>query len=87
MLDAASGVLVESLSAHAYTVPTDSPEADGTFAWTSTTIVIVEVQGGQTGLGYTYGSGTVAKLITGKLAECVRGADVMDPPRAERLED
>jgi L-alanine-DL-glutamate epimerase-like enolase superfamily enzyme len=73
------------VSADAYTVPTDSPEADGTFAWTSTTIIVVEVQGGgKTGLGYTYSDGAVVQLIRGKLAECVHGRDVMDPPAAWR---
>ena len=39
-------VAVEHLSASAYTVPTDEPESDGTLAWDSSTIVVVEVQGG-----------------------------------------
>jgi hypothetical protein len=28
-----------------YTIPTDGPEADGTLEWTSTTIVVVELEG------------------------------------------
>ncbi|PFW75700.1 mandelate racemase, partial [Bacillus sp. AFS075960] len=41
--------------ARAYRVPTDRPEADGTYAWTATTIVVVEIDAGPvTGLGYTY---------------------------------
>ena len=76
---------VEAVRASAYTVPTDGPEADGTFAWTATTIVVVEVEGGgQTGLGYTYSSGCIAALIAGPLAECVQGHDVMDPPASWR---
>jgi len=31
--------------ARAYTVPTDAPEADGTFAWDKTTIIVVHVEG------------------------------------------
>ena len=31
---------VEQLTTAAYTVPTDAPEADGTFAWDSTTLVL-----------------------------------------------
>ena len=78
-------VRVGEIRAHAYTIPTDSPEADGTFEWTSTTIVVVEVTGGgKTGLGYTYSSGSIDKLISGPLAECVRDADAMDPPAAWR---
>ncbi len=35
--------------------PTDGPEADGTLAWDSTVIVVVNAEGGgMTGLGYTY---------------------------------
>jgi L-alanine-DL-glutamate epimerase-like enolase superfamily enzyme len=76
---------VETVSADAYTVPTDSPEADGTFAWTSTTMIVVEVQGGgRIGLGYTYSDASVAHLIRGTLAECVIGGNVMDPPAAWR---
>ena len=31
----------------AYRIPTDAPEADGTFAWQSTTLVVVEASGGR----------------------------------------
>lgn len=42
-------------NASAYTIPTDAPEADGTFAWSSTTMVVIELEaGGRQGLGYTY---------------------------------
>ena len=85
MPGAASSISVEGLSAHAYTVPTDSPEADGTFAWNSTTIVVVEAKGGgRTGVGYTYGSGVITTLIAGTLAACLQGGNVMDPPAAWR---
>ena len=44
---------VERLSARAFTVPTDAPEADGTAAWDATTIVVVEatVDGRRIALG------------------------------------
>jgi L-alanine-DL-glutamate epimerase-like enolase superfamily enzyme len=65
--------------ATAYRVPTDAPESDGTFAWDATTIVVAEVDGaGETGLGYTYGDASVARLVEGALAEAVRGIDVLD---------
>ena len=74
-------VPVEAIDATAYTIPTDKPEADGTIAWNSTTIVIVALQaGGQTGLGYTYSSETIVPLIRGKLAALVLQADAMNPP-------
>ncbi len=76
---------IGAVRARAYTIPTDAPEADGTFAWDSTTMVVVAVEGGgSTGLGYTYTSGTVTGLITGKLAATISGGDAMDPPRAWR---
>lgn len=45
-----TGPLVDACEARAYTVPTDGPEADGTLAWDSTTMIVVEVHaGGATG--------------------------------------
>ncbi len=32
---------IRSGTARAYTIPTDLPEADGTIAWSSTTLLIV----------------------------------------------
>ena len=72
----ASDVEVERLDVRAYTVPTDQPESDGTMEWDSTTIIVVEAHaGGRTGLGYTYGDTSTAKLIEGKLASAVKGSD------------
>ncbi len=70
-----------AVRAEAYRIPTDAPEADGTFAWTSTTMVLVEVEaGGRTGMGYTYSDAGAAGLAAGALAEAVRGRDAMDTP-------
>ncbi|MEA2744317.1 MAG: hypothetical protein QOG25_2688, partial [Acetobacteraceae bacterium] len=45
-------------------VPTDGPEADGTLAWDSTVIVVVNVEaGGITGLGYTYAARTGRRSV------------------------
>src|SRR5690242_1322740 len=74
--------VVDALEVSGYTIPTDKPESDGTLEWDSTTVIVVEVRGnlggGVTGLGYTYGSTAVAEMITDKLADVVRGRDVMD---------
>ncbi len=78
---------VEMVRAQACTIPTDAPEADGTAAWDSTTIVVAFVQaGGMEGVGYTYtyADASVASLIIGKLAETVHGTSAMDPPGAWR---
>ncbi len=77
----ASKATLGAVRAEAYRIPTDAPEADGTFAWTSTTLVVVEVEaGGRTGLGYTYTDAGAAGLASGVLAEAVRGRDAMDVP-------
>ena len=61
---------IAAVRAHAYTIPTDAPEADGTFEWTSTTLVVVEIDaGGCTGLGYTYTDASAAALIRDTLSQ------------------
>jgi L-alanine-DL-glutamate epimerase-like enolase superfamily enzyme len=70
---------VAAVHAAAYTIPTDAPESDGTFAWEQTTLVVVEVEGsGSHGLGYTYGDAAVAGIAAGALAKAVEGVDVLD---------
>jgi L-alanine-DL-glutamate epimerase-like enolase superfamily enzyme len=65
---------VEHVEASAYTVPTDAPEADGTFAWQDTTLVLVQVSGdGQVGVGWTYGSLVTAALVRTTLAPLLEG--------------
>jgi L-alanine-DL-glutamate epimerase-like enolase superfamily enzyme len=74
----ATEVAVDRLEVSAFTIPTDEPESDGTLEWDSTTIVVVEAHaGGEVGLGYTYGPVVCAALIEEKLADEVRGRDVM----------
>jgi L-alanine-DL-glutamate epimerase-like enolase superfamily enzyme len=52
---------IRSGTARAYTIPTDAPEADGTIAWDSTTLILVELNAGdQAGIGYTYAHRTAA---------------------------
>jgi L-alanine-DL-glutamate epimerase-like enolase superfamily enzyme len=70
---------VQSVTAAAYEIPTDRPEADGTLAWSSTTLVVAHVTGGgQTGIGYTYGAGACKPLIEGPLAEAAGGQNALD---------
>lgn len=67
--DALDVTPIAAVRAHAYRIPTDAPEADGTFEWTSTTLVVVEIDaGGCTGLGYTYTDASAAALIRETLA-------------------
>jgi L-alanine-DL-glutamate epimerase-like enolase superfamily enzyme len=67
-----------------YIVPTDAPEADGTFAWKETAIVVVHAKGGgEVGLGYTYADEATAAMVRGELAEVACGGDALDVPRAQ----
>lgn len=69
------------ITAAAYTIPTDRPEADGTLAWRETTIVIVQVEaGGKKGIGYTYACPAAAVLIKDTLADAVKGKNAFDIP-------
>ncbi|WP_206956987.1 enolase C-terminal domain-like protein [Trinickia acidisoli] len=68
--DALDSTPIAAVRAHAYQIPTDAPEADGTFEWTSTTLVVVEIDaGGCTGLGYTYTDASAVALIRETLAK------------------
>jgi L-alanine-DL-glutamate epimerase-like enolase superfamily enzyme len=74
-----SAPAVESVSAAAYTIPTDRPESDGTFAWDSTTIVVVEVTAAdETGIGWTYGPAAVAALVTELLAPAIEDTSAFE---------
>jgi len=70
-----------AVRAETYRIPTDAPEADGTFAWTATTVVIVEIEaGGRIGLGYSYTEAGAAGLAANELAGALRGRDATDVP-------
>jgi L-alanine-DL-glutamate epimerase-like enolase superfamily enzyme len=72
---------IKSVSASAFTIPTDSPEADGTFAWNATTLVLAEVQaGGKKGIGYSYTDAAAASLINKILANVVVEYDAFEIP-------
>ncbi len=67
---------VERLDVSVFTVPTDSPESDGTLKWDKTTVVLVEVHaGGHGGLGYTYSDASAAKVVESVLAPVVKEND------------
>ena len=77
----AADARIDHLKVCACTVPTESPESDGTLEWDKTTIVIVEAFGGdQCGLGFTYADGAAAHLIAGTLQHAVNGRDAMGVP-------
>lgn len=79
----ASDAKITSVKASSYVIPTDAPEADGTFAWNSTTMVLVEATaGGKTGIGYSYTDAAAAHLVNGALAEVVIGLNALAIPLA-----
>ena len=71
---------IERITVSAYTIPTGtSPESDGTAVWTSTTLVLVEIDaGGKRGIGWTYENAAAGNLISDQLAELVRGENAFD---------
>ena len=74
---------VTAVTAAAYTVPTDWPEADGTLSWDATTVVVVQVEGGgEVGLGWSYTTAAAVAVVQDLLAPVVTGADVLSPDRA-----
>ncbi|MEO8735957.1 MAG: enolase C-terminal domain-like protein [Edaphobacter sp.] len=72
---------INNSSISVYTVPTDAPESDGTFSWSSTTMVIVNITaGGITGLGYTYADRATAVVARHLLDKVIAGADTETHP-------
>jgi L-alanine-DL-glutamate epimerase-like enolase superfamily enzyme len=75
--------VVDRVTAAVYEIPTDQPEADGTLAWSKTTLVTAQVTGGGgQGLGYTYAAGACKPLIEGELAAAIAGRSVLDTAAA-----
>ena len=62
-----------------YRVPTDAPEADGTFEWTDTTVVVVQARAaGNCGLGYSYTAPAAAAIISDVLQPTLIGRNAFD---------
>jgi L-alanine-DL-glutamate epimerase-like enolase superfamily enzyme len=77
------GAPISALHAAAYRIPTDYPEADGTYAWDSTTLVVVHADADATrGVGYTYADAAAVPLVEGLLQKAVTGRDSFDIPGA-----
>lgn len=75
--------MIETIRVSCYTVPTETPESDGTLQWDKTTIVLVEAAaGGKEGIGYSYADVSTGKLIESLLAEVVTGMNAFDVPGA-----
>ncbi len=71
-----SGEKIDDVRISVYKIPTDFPEADGTFRWDSTTIVIVEISaGGRAGTGFTYADASAGTFIESLLSPILKGKD------------
>ncbi|HTS80288.1 MAG TPA: enolase C-terminal domain-like protein [Myxococcaceae bacterium] len=71
---------IERLEVRVFSVPTDSPESDGTARWDHTVLVLVEAHGaGEVGIGYTYTARAAGTLIRDDLRPCALGADLHSP--------
>ncbi len=76
---ARGNVRIDDVAVAAYTVPTATPEADGTLAWDSTTAVTVSIRaGGITGLGWSYSGAAAGSVVTAELAPVLMGSDPCD---------
>lgn len=68
------GPCIADIRVSTFTIPTATPESDGTLEWNATTLVLVEIKGGsKTGIGFTYDDTAIAKLINDTLAGFVTG--------------
>lgn len=71
--------LISDLAVSVFTIPTSSPEADGTYDWDSTTMVLVHVSAGdQVGIGYTYSHEAAATLIERTFKRLLIGKPALD---------
>lgn len=76
---------ISDVRATAFVVPTDALEADGTYAWDSTTIVVAEVTAAdKSGLGYSYTDSCVAALIRETLKPVILNCDPFAIPQIHK---
>lgn len=82
MTERLGAATIDHVCAAAYRIPTDRSEADGTLAWTSTTLVLVCVHAGnQRGLGFTYGHGSAVAVVKELLGPAISNLDCFDIDR------
>lgn len=68
------GPCISDVRVSAFSIPTATPESDGTLEWNATTLVLVEVEGGgKSGIGFSYADTATATLIHDVLCGVIRG--------------
>jgi L-alanine-DL-glutamate epimerase-like enolase superfamily enzyme len=77
------GPTVREITTATYAIPTDAPEADGTLAWDTTTMVLASARAGEErGIGWTYAAAAAQSVIAEVLAGVVAGRNALDVPGA-----
>jgi L-alanine-DL-glutamate epimerase-like enolase superfamily enzyme len=77
--------VIDGQKVRVFELPTVSqPETDGTAAWSSTTMVLVQLHAsGVTGLGYSYVDAAAAKVIDDLLGPCIEQASPFAIPQLQ----
>jgi L-alanine-DL-glutamate epimerase-like enolase superfamily enzyme len=71
--------IISKSTVQVFAIPTDAPEADGTFTWNKTTLVLVRLWSGrESGLGYTYADEATANVAEKLLREAVDGKNTFN---------
>ena len=79
---------VQSATISAYTIPTETPEADGTADWDSTTVVVVELSAGNaTGLGFAYANEAASSVSRQLVEKLILGRDAFGIPALHHAMD
>jgi len=66
--------IISEVNVHAYQIPTDRPESDGTLEWNHTGVIVVELKAGDlVGFGLTYAGPSTARLIQDQFAPLLLG--------------
>jgi L-alanine-DL-glutamate epimerase-like enolase superfamily enzyme len=72
---------IQSVKLHVYSIPTESPESDGTLEWNATVLVLLEIAcAGIRGLGYSYADKAAALVIKDRFEPLLLGNDPFDIP-------
>ena len=70
---------LDRVRVEAFTIPTQTPESDGTLEWSETTIVIVTVFAcGTSGMGFSYADTATADVVERHLKPVLLGANPMN---------
>jgi L-alanine-DL-glutamate epimerase-like enolase superfamily enzyme len=68
--------VIRAIECRVFSVPIDPPEADGTLAWSATTVVTVEVRAdGVSGLGWTYASSAAKAVVEESFSDLLLGKE------------